>query len=287
MWLFDAVSAIPTLNKDSIQTYWSTLRKGLSDDKTVLLPSAVKDAITSDTQPIRVQRMLNSLLKNNPDLETEELRELITIPVVDKKPVSHSKPLPSIEDFEEWRNDALDIILTPPPPQKKLQAGARQLRSKALTVWTVLELALSGLPLRNSALASIYINDDDKPNNLDTEREVLIIREHKNTKTAGDRFFEMDGFAKEWEKHAMSVFGFIPKTLVSNKTGNPLSPNAFSHALRDINPALGSQSTRRVVITDSILHDTYEEDAELAHRVGHGMGVHRTTYFAGEYAPKA
>lgn len=261
-------------NPKTHNVYFNALRHGL-DSSGAIDPVRMRATIEDYSQPVSAQRMLATLLRLRPDLSTPELTEILELPLVDVK--RKSKPLPKMDDILEWRDTALEVISAPKNTVKRYAVSDKRLRAQALLVWTITEFALAGAPLRNSEFASIRVNDPDAPNNLDVETETLTIRESKN---GTERFYDLDGLANAWKDLAVSVFGEVPGSLMTKYTGEPYTDEAFASEIKRINPQLGSQRIRKVIATDSILHATPEEDAELASRMEHSAGVHGTTYFA-------
>lgn len=276
-WLLDNIGAIKTLKSPkTINTYFGVLRKGLGDDGK-LDPVKMEATMRADTQPVRVQRMLKTLLTNYPELATPELEELLALPLVNGNALGAKRLLPSVEEVEEWNEYANELLSRPPVKTKRDKAKDHKRRVYSLLVWTITELALSGLPLRNSELISIRINDPESPNNLDIEKEVLTLAK---SKTDAVRVLDMVDFGKAWAERAIAVYGKLPPSLIVSLRGTPMSRNAFEKTLPKLNPELGSQTMRKVFATESILEGDDVADAELASRMGHSKGVHGTTYFA-------
>ena len=151
-----------------------------------------------------------------------------------------------------------------------------------MAIWTVLRLALDGYPFRNSEFASIVVGScPDSVNFLDLDTGVLTLRKHKNDKR-GARVYELPEFTREWVAMSMRVFGRVLPTLVTNKKGAPMKPNALGNFLSRQNVKLGSQTVRPAITTATLASGAGHDDRErLAHQMGHSRGVQMDKYFRG------
>ena len=278
-WLYDELLSIDTLAPRTALTYWYALRHGMPSEDGAIDADAMRTVVMDDTQPSRVQRMLKTFLEHRPDLVTEALSSLVDEYIPNPEPVSRAtKVLPEASELLRNLEESEAIIGNSAFPGLSAMA-----KSKALTVWTVLRLALDGFPLRVGELASIAIDDPESPNWLDTVSDVLTLRKHKNDKR-GERVYDLGGFSSQWKTFATRVFGRVPATLISNKSGKAMTPKALSTALSRLPVALGSQSVRPAITTDTLAKGAgHTERQRLARQMGHSTGVQADKYFRGTF----
>ena len=271
-WLYEDLRKIDTIAETTASKYWYALRNGVIGD--IIDDDAMRETVMKDTQPTRVQRMLKTLLKERPDLRTPALTELIKEYIPDPEPVKQQRGvvLPTLDELGA----------------KFAEVSAKPTKQN-MAIWTVLRLALDGYPFRNSEFASIIVGScphtTDSVNFLDLDTGVLTLRKHKNDKR-GARVYELPEFTREWVAMSMRVFGRVLPTLVTNKKGAPMKPNALGNFLSRQNVKLGSQTVRPAITTATLASGAGHDDRErLAHQMGHSRGVQMDKYFRGGFAP--